>query len=64
VCSHLSSIFLTIDGNHHANRYIKNTDPSDQSLLKGHGYFPEKKAYKEYIAGIPSTKEVRRYLPV
>jgi hypothetical protein len=56
--SHLSSLFLTINGNHHANRYFKNSNPHDQSLLCGSGYFPEKETYKAYIAGTPSDREV------
>jgi hypothetical protein len=50
-----------MDGNHRANRYSKNSDPSDISHWDGdtvHGYFPDTKAYRNYLAGIPVTREV------
>lgn len=56
--SHGDAMYLTIDGNHHANRYAKNSDPHDESLLKGQSYFPEKKAYRDYLAKTMITKEV------
>lgn len=55
---HLASIFFTMDGNHHANRYVKNTDPRDVSLLSGSSYMPVKSVYKKYLEGIESAKEV------
>jgi len=56
--SHLSCLSVTLDGNHHANRYAKNSDPKDTSLLGGHAYFPEISVYKEHVKNIPNTKEV------
>lgn len=58
-CRHGAGIYLTIDGNHHANRYSKNTDPRDASLLRGASYMPERVLYKEYVTGTECTKEVR-----
>ncbi|KAF9538704.1 hypothetical protein CPC08DRAFT_604681, partial [Agrocybe pediades] len=40
---------FTADGNHHSNRYLKNTDPDDISLFEGKAYFPEDGEYKEYV---------------
>jgi hypothetical protein len=59
---HINTLFKIIDGNHRANRYSKNTDPTDVSHWDGgtiSGYFPDKKAYQAYLAGIPVAKEVR-----
>ncbi|KAG2018837.1 hypothetical protein CC2G_008224 [Coprinopsis cinerea AmutBmut pab1-1] len=46
---HLSQLQLTADGNHHANRYMKNTDPLNRSLFDGRGYFPRDDEYKAYL---------------
>lgn len=51
-------MYLTIDGNHHANRYVKNSDLRDESLLLGRSYFPDKDSYREYLAKTTVTKEV------
>jgi len=56
--SHLSSIFLTMDGNHHANRYFKNTDKHDVSLSSGLGYIPRKTDYKLYLGDDLVDQEV------
>lgn len=49
---------ITVDGNHHANRYTKNTDRNDRSLLVTlSGYFPGNE-YRLYLDQIPVTKEV------
>jgi hypothetical protein len=58
--SHLKVLRLVIDGNHHANRYTKNSDPADSSLLEGRasGYFPSAASYSDYLNKIPATKEV------
>jgi len=37
------------DGNHHVNKYIKNTDPNDISLFGGRAYFPDDTQYQEYL---------------
>jgi hypothetical protein len=51
--------FKTADGNHHSNRYVKNTDRSDTSLWdRFFGYFPPARAYKDYLDKLPETKEV------
>jgi hypothetical protein len=49
-----------MDGNHHANRFVKNSDPRDTSLLEqtAHGYFPPKVDYTTYLKAIPNAKEV------
>ena len=51
---------MVMDGNHHANRYPKNTDPKDVSLWndRAFGYFPDIAKYKQYVQGIPLNKEV------
>lgn len=56
--SHGNSMYLTIDGNHHANRYVKNSDSRDESLLLGQSYFPDKISYREYLDKTIVTKEV------
>jgi hypothetical protein len=56
---HLTSLSIVLDGNHHANRYKKNTDDFDCSIWKGVGYFAVKDDYKEYINAIPTKNEVR-----
>lgn len=60
--SHLSSLFLTLDGNHHANRYAKNTDPTDSSLFKGNAYLPDQQTYRDYLSRTEVTKEVCFFL--
>lgn len=60
--SHTSSLRLTIDGNHHANRYAKNTDYHDTSLIKGESYMPTRAEYQEHLSDIHVTKEVSERL--
>jgi len=48
-----------MDGNHHANRYFKNSDRHDLSLANGLGYLPLIEKYKEYLSGTSEDKEVR-----
>jgi hypothetical protein len=56
---HLITNFKTADGNHHSNRYSKNTDPSDVSLWdRFFGYFPCALTYKDYLDRLPEAKEV------
>lgn len=55
-------MFLTLDGNHHANRYAKNTNPKDESLYKGAAYLPEQEVYKSYLSSTEVTKEVSHLL--
>ncbi|KAF9545130.1 hypothetical protein CPC08DRAFT_823958 [Agrocybe pediades] len=55
---HLNQTQFTADGNHHSNRYLKNTDPDDISLFEGKAYFPEDSEYQKYIKRLPqNTKE-------
>ena len=56
---HLRTLSLTLDGNHHANRYKKNADKLDLSLFDGKGYFPRNEDYRAYVDAIPTAKEVR-----
>ncbi|EAU82120.2 hypothetical protein CC1G_09579 [Coprinopsis cinerea okayama7 len=46
---HLNQLQLTADGNHHANQYMKNTDPLSCSLFKGRAYFPDEDPYQAYL---------------
>jgi len=66
VFRHLVTLRLTVDGNHHLNRYMKNSDRSDRSLLDGRaiGYFPKRDIYRGYLNGIPVTKEVCPLIPM
>lgn len=57
-CRHGAGVYLTVDGNHHANRYSKNSDPRDSSLLKGASYMPERDLYKKYVDSTECAKEV------
>lgn len=47
-----------MDGNHHANRYHKNTDAYDTSLAEGLAYIPRKSEYEEYLKLTSNDKEV------
>lgn len=47
-----------MDGNFHANRSKKNTDPNDTSLYGGTSYFPSDAFLKEQLAKAPQTEEV------
>jgi len=51
----LNQTQYTADGNHHSNKYSKNTDPDDVSLYNGTAYFPEDAAYREFVRNIPNT---------
>lgn len=53
--SHLNQTQFTADGNHHSNRYLKNTDPDDISLFNGEAYFPNDQQYREYVKKLPKT---------
>ena len=48
--SHLNQTVLTLDGNHHLNKFVKNTDPNDISLFRGRAYIPEDSQYQAYLA--------------
>ncbi|KDR66863.1 hypothetical protein GALMADRAFT_283703 [Galerina marginata CBS 339.88] len=57
---HLQQTRLTADGNHHSNKYSKNTDPDDVSLYDGNAYIPRDQEYKEYLEKLPKNpREVR-----
>ena len=43
----------TADGNHHANKFSKNSDPDDVSLFHGKGIFPEESDFQKYIKNLP-----------
>ncbi|KAF9037448.1 hypothetical protein BJ165DRAFT_1532135 [Panaeolus papilionaceus] len=51
---HLNQLQLTADGNHHANRYKKNSDPLSYSLFHGRAYFPEETSYQVYLKEVGS----------
>jgi len=52
---HLNQIQLTVDGNFHLNKYIKNTDPDDVSLFGGKSFFPQDDLFRTYIKNIPTN---------
>ena len=52
---HLNQAQLTIDGNFHLNKYIKNTDPDDLSLFNGKSFFPRDDLFQAYIKEIPNN---------
>ncbi|KAF8955089.1 hypothetical protein BDZ97DRAFT_1968746 [Flammula alnicola] len=52
---HLQQTQLTADGNHHSNKYRKNTDPDDISLYEGKAYFPNDLEYREYVKNLPKN---------
>ncbi|KDR65131.1 hypothetical protein GALMADRAFT_148963 [Galerina marginata CBS 339.88] len=52
---HLQQTRLTADGNHHSNKYSKNTDPDDVSLYDGNSYIPRDQEYKEYLEKLPKN---------
>ena len=59
---HLIQTQYTADGNHHSNKYAKNTDPDDVSLYNGRAYYPNDAEYREYIRNLPkSAPEVSFY---
>jgi len=50
------------NGNHHANKFSKNSDPDDISLFDGKGTFPEDSEFRKYIKNLPAgeaLEEVR-----
>ena len=49
---HLHQTTFSSDGNHHLNKFIKNTDPNDLSLFCGCVYFPEDSQFQRYIQSI------------
>ncbi|KAF8803122.1 hypothetical protein BYT27DRAFT_7226149 [Phlegmacium glaucopus] len=51
---HLNQTQYMADGNHHSNKYSKNTDPNDVSLYNGTAYFPEDTTYQEFLRNIPN----------
>jgi len=59
---HLNQMLHTADGNHHANKFSKNSDPDDISLFDGKGTFPEDSEFRKYIKNLPAgeaLEEVR-----
>lgn len=61
VSRHLNQSQRTLDGNFQCNQFTKNTDPDDVSLCAGKGYFPLDSEYKEYLARVPVSTEVRQF---
>ncbi|KAF9030929.1 hypothetical protein BJ165DRAFT_1358497 [Panaeolus papilionaceus] len=62
---HLNQLQLTTDGNHQANRYMKNTDPLSRSLYNGSAYFPEHNEYQDYLKrvnGVAAEKTTCTFL--
>ncbi|KAJ7182285.1 hypothetical protein C8R43DRAFT_1115929 [Mycena crocata] len=53
---HLNQERMTLDGNFHANKTMKNTDPADTSLYDGKAYFPTDAFLKKQIARAPKTE--------
>ncbi|KAF8878036.1 hypothetical protein CPB84DRAFT_1852501 [Gymnopilus junonius] len=58
---HLIQLQLTLDGNFHLNRYIKNTDPHDASLFRGRAYFPEDGSYQDYVKKVVLASKSDKY---
>jgi hypothetical protein len=52
---HLIQTQYTADGNHHSNKYAKNTDPDDISLYDGRAYYPNDAEYQEYVKNLPKN---------
>jgi len=50
---HLNQMLHTADGNHHANKFTKNSDPDDISLFNGKGTFPNDLDFQKYIKNLP-----------
>ena len=48
-CRHLIQHRITVDGNFHANHFIKNCDPDSASLLDGKAHFPENEKYQKHL---------------
>lgn len=62
---HLSQTTFTADGNHHLNKFVKNTDPNDVSFFRGRAYFPEDSEFQRYLRMIPDKgAEVRIAIPL
>lgn len=49
---HLHQTTLTADGNHHLNKFVKNTDPNNTSWFRGRAYFPEESQFQDYLLSI------------
>ncbi|EAU87583.2 hypothetical protein CC1G_12835 [Coprinopsis cinerea okayama7 len=52
----LRHLQLTADGNHHANWYLKSTDPLSRSLFNGRAYFPRGDEYKTYLRRVNNSE--------
>ena len=50
---HLNQTQLTADGNFHANRYTKNSDPNNISLFDGRAYYGRTSDFTDYLARVP-----------
>ena len=55
---HLNQMLHTADGNHHANKFSKNSDPDDISLFDGKGTFPEDSDFRKYIKNLPAGEVI------
>ncbi|KAF8966729.1 hypothetical protein BDZ97DRAFT_1756333 [Flammula alnicola] len=58
---HLIQMQMTLDGNFHLNRYIKNTDPHDTSLFRGRAYIPDDQVYQDYVKKIVLATKADKY---
>jgi len=56
---HLNQMLHTADGNHHANKFSKNSDLDDISLFNGKGTFPEDSGFQKYIKNLPGGEAIK-----
>ncbi|CAA7262273.1 unnamed protein product [Cyclocybe aegerita] len=52
---HLNQTQHTLDSNHHANKFIKNTDPDNVSLFGGRACFPDDAIFQAYLKSQPAN---------
>lgn len=54
---HLIQKCRTLDGNMHANKNKKNTDPDDISLVGGRAFFPDRERFRTVAIRVMATVE-------
>lgn len=57
--SHLTSLFLSVDGHFGLPRKDKTDDEDDIALTEGTAFFPKDAPYQEYILKAGESTEVR-----
>ncbi|KAF9439813.1 hypothetical protein P691DRAFT_611824, partial [Macrolepiota fuliginosa MF-IS2] len=62
--THLSTLYVSGDGNFRLMRKLKNNDPDDVALLDGNVYFVRDGDYMEYLKAVPAPVDVGKLHPI